>query len=364
MGSTTIDVRNFGTDSTAINNAIATAQASKITEVCLEPIRYTINQDINVPDGIWLRGCGWSGNLQWGTILEVPNGDTSVLPIRVIGNGVRITDLAFDHPQPNPAPGWQPIQYNWCIDVSGANCFIERVHLYRPARGIRVGTGQQFYREITGQPLVSGIQIDVAEDVIHIDDVHFWPFWYVQSTPEAPDYVADWTRNNADAILSFRNDNPQFGRLFMLNYRYGMFLGQNNYGATSKFSVGRLDADYCRKGLYIDKNSNSVTGDVSVLTTQADGTFLGGVGLHLEGNGARIRVSQLRATNHWANGARVDGNGNKLAITHAWIEGWNQSGQGFPGIEAAAGNEITVGKSSWYDNGNGAPSHNNNVQEV
>jgi hypothetical protein len=360
MPSTSIDVRHFGTDATAIQNAVAAAVTQRVTEVCLEPVRYTISHEIQLPDGIWLRGCGWSTNPDdlRGTVLAVAAGDTGLVPLRVKGSGVRITDLAFDHPQPDPAPGWSPIDYDYCIEVSGPTCFIERVHLYRPARGISVKCGQQFYRGITGQPLVSGIRIEDAQDVVHVDDVHFWPYWQ----PLDP-HVTAWMRGNADAITSLRNDNPQFGRLFLFNYRYALSFGTNRAGHTSKFSVDRLDADMCRTALHVDERDSGTTGDVSVLTAQANGIG-GGVGLHLRGKRARIRVALLRTSNHLCNGVRVEGRGNKLVIGHAWIQDWDESRQGFPAIEAAPGNDVWVGSSSWYESASGAPAHAGNVHET
>lgn len=67
-----------------------------------------------------------------------------------------------------------------------------------------------------------------------------------------------------------------------------------------------------------------------------------------------LQGSNIRTTNYAGNGIRVQGN-SMATFENTWIQDWNQSDNGYPGIEAADSNAtIYVGRGRWFTGGNGA----------
>ncbi|WP_129312260.1 glycosyl hydrolase family 28-related protein [Streptomyces sp. L2] len=342
-------------DSTPIQKAINVASA-KGGVVWIPPGAYRLGTGLTVNAPIVIAGAGWGpAQNTHGSWLYVDSTNVSAITITWNGAGTTVADLAIGHKQPSPGPGWAPLDYPPAIQVSSTDVHIHDVMLNNPTRGISITypdgvVGRVCLERIWGQPLRQGIEIDNALDVIKIDNIHFWPFWSVD--PNVGAYVA----GNATAIRSARNDNPHFTRIFALGYAVGMHFDASS-GITSKFRLSDADFDICGYGVRI--TGNGTTGQITNLTSQgaqdAKGNITGVACLDIEADGVTVQATNVRASYFTTNGVRVHGAGTNLFLENCWVENWNISGRGFPGIEAVAPASVYVGRGRFFKNGNSAP---------
>src|SRR5207249_12191686 len=142
------------------------------------------------------------------------------------GRGVIIRDIAIRYCQPKPSgAGWAPRDYPYAIRLRADDTYLHNIFLLNPTRGISVenptgAVGRVVLDRIWGQPLLAGIQIDDAKDVVTVNNVHFWPFW------SQTDHISSYQMRNGHAIRSFRNDNPRFSNIFALGYANGFYFGR------------------------------------------------------------------------------------------------------------------------------------------
>src|SRR5207248_11665955 len=117
-------------------------------------------------------------------------------------------------------------------------------------RGISVGlsggpaTGRVTLRGIWGQPLNEGITFDNCQDVVRLEDVHFFPYWKVGP-------VADWQLEHGTAITLRRVDNPQLQGVFCYGFATGLLLATSPAGSPHKLKVTGGDFDKCRVGIRV-----------------------------------------------------------------------------------------------------------------
>jgi len=340
-------------DAPLIQKAINDAQNCNGGIVLLSGRNYVIKSQISLTSGgIILAGVGWGAGAPFpGSWLHVTN--TSITPIKIQG-GLResciLRDFAIRYDQPEPGPGWRPLETPFAIDIDSVDdVLIQNLLLFNTSRGVRgQGAGRLHIDKLFGQPLLVGIELDRIFDVPRINNVHFWPFW---SDHES---VHLFTQSTARGIISARCDNPHFSNLFFLSYFSGVYFTARDEGATNKFRISQIDCDFCRDALFID--GPGTTGQITNLTTQ--GTNIpGSTGLFVAAPGAKIQISNLRITAAQHNGVRVQGDADTMvAIENIWIDGWDESNGGFPAVEAVdPGTTIILGRSRWFFGGGAGP---------
>jgi hypothetical protein len=293
--------------------------------VWLPPGLYQLGAGLVVPNQIVLAGAGWGPPYAPanGSTLYVTR--TEFVPLTLHGRGATVRDLAIFHAQPPPAPGWRPNSYPAAIHIDADDVRLENIYLQNPTVGVTMlNAGRVTISRLWGQPLQTGISIDNAQDVIKIDNVHFWPFWH--SDPPVMDYL----KQNATAIASYRNDNPHFSNIFALGYSALFLFGSSQHGNTSKFRIVNADADICRAGIVL--SGDGTTGQVTNFTCQGPGAS----GILASGNHVTLQSSNVRVTNYANSGIRAGGDGTVFSLENVWIENWDQSRQGVPAIEAAS----------------------------
>jgi hypothetical protein len=267
--------------------------------------------------------------------------DTRIVPIWISGQGTVMRDLAMYHQQPDPQPGqkWEPWPYNAAIFAHAADIRLENIFLRNPTIGVLCeNTGRLSINRLFGQPLQVGIQLDDLHDTIKIDNIHFWRYWSMDSA------VSDYLFEKAHAIKSYRNDNPLFSSISTIGYNTGFLFSKKENAPegdiTSKFQIVNADNDSGHRGIKID--GPLTTGNI--LNYNFQGFKESETGIHIQAPGAIVQATNVRITLTGTNSIRVSGAGARLSLENVWIQPWNQSGIGFPGIEAVEqGTVVSVG---------------------
>ena len=342
----------------AINAAISsTGYGTGGGIVWLPAGNYLIGSAVTIPSQIVLEGAGWGAPYpeQGGTMLIV--GSTAFSPLTITGRGTVVRNLALFHNQPAegnggswPGPSAFPAAIN--ITAGGDDVRLENLLLVNPTIGISCqDVGRVTMSRIFGQPMKTGIYVDNAEDVVKIDNVHFWPFWHSEPS------VVGYTLANGTAIESRRSDNPHFSNIFCLGYQTGLHFGSSSHGITSKFRLSNVDCDLCYQGIFID--GSGTTGQISNFTSQGPSSPFPAAnnGLFIQAENVTVQATNVRVTDTNNNGIRVEGSGNFLFLENVWVESWNQSKGGFPGIEVYGASTISVGFGrAFTGTSSGAPS--------
>jgi len=320
-------------DAPAIQAAIESAAGHGGGVVWFPPGLYRLGSGLTVPNQVILAGTGWGPPYAPanGSTLYVTH--TDFVPLTLQGRGATVRDLAVYHEQPPPAAGWKPRPYPAAIHIGADDVRLENLFLQNPTVGITMlNAGRVTLNRVWGQPLQTGISVDNAQDVIKIDNIHFWPFWHSDSP------VMDYLKQNAVAIVSYRSDNPHFSNIFALGYNALFLFDASSHGSTSKFRIVNADADICHSGILIP--ASGTTGQITNFTCQGPGAQ----GLFASGDHVTLQASNIRVTGYDNNGIRAQGDGTVLSLENVWIENWDQSNKGFPAIEAASpGTTVYVG---------------------
>ena len=337
-------------DAPAIQNAIIDAE-EKGGIVWFPPGKYRLQSGLEITKQITIQGVGWNktpGNGSWFFVDDI--GFTPIF-VKPTASGTIIRDVAIEHMQPSGSAGWTPLNYPYAFEIRADDCYLHNLQLFNPTSGIAISSpgaavGRVTLDRIWGQPLLEGITIDDTMDVVKVNNIHFWPFW---STDDA---VMSFVASNAEALRSFRNDNPHYSNVFVLGYKYGFRFGKSpiSGGITSKFRITNADCDFCGVGIQID--GDQTTGQITNFTAQ--GKVGAPVGIEVGANNVNIQASNVRISDYAGNGIRVDGSGNNVYIENLWIQNWNTSSKGFPGVEVATGSNVFLGRGRRFDNGNGA----------
>lgn len=179
-----------------------------------------------------------------------------------------------------------------------------------------------------GYPSLIGIYIDNAKDVVRIENIHFWG-GYVGTQPNIWAYV----ENNGVGIVSYRNDNPFFSRLFFLEYFKGISFSTSSYGITSRPQISQMQCDFCRYGIVVD--GAGVKGMlVNELMVFAGSVPSPQIGVFIDADNVTAILSDLDIAGMGANAIRVEGSNTVVHVSNAMVRSWNKSGAGFPAFEA------------------------------
>ncbi len=192
---------------------------------------------------------------------------------------------------------------------------------------------------IRAQPLATGIRIDRAFDVIHIEEIHFWPFW------SAAPQVLKWTAQHGIGLDSLRNDNPLFSKMFFFGYAEGVRLGSSPSGITSKAKISQMDCDACGFGVHV---TGAGTKGILIdqLSTQGIANDWGagtvGGGIFVEADNTSLSLEQGDFAVLAINAVRVQGAGGVVEVGSTMVREWNRTELGFPAFEVVAGSTSTL----------------------
>ena len=337
-------------DAPAIQAAINAASASDGYDggnafgggiVYLPAGNYYLGSPLTITKQIIMVGAGWGNPYpnDGGTMLIVPNisamTSSPAITVSNLGRGTTLRDFAIFHIQPAGGASFTPTSFPAAISVTTSDVSLENLLLVNPTIGISIATGRVNINKVWGQPLTIGINIDNAEDVVKLNNVHFWPFWNQSSG------VMGWTQANGVAIASYRNDSPQMSNLFAINYNKMFHFSASSYGNTTTCFVTNANSDGCTYGMYID--CDAVTGTFSNCGFNQVSVYANNVTLQF--SCVHFAVAQGSLVYIASNTSEtVDSRSqNNVIITNAFFQNWNLANTGSVAIEAHGLSTIYLG---------------------
>jgi pectate lyase-like protein len=263
-------VRDFGAkgdgtndDTAAFQKALDTASQAGGGTVMAERGNYFFAGHLNVPKSVCLQG-------MWKSV-------TSHIGVRNPGQASKPTDngttflvtenegheegAAFIQLNENSTVSgvviYYPLQkideepraYPWSIVMRSKNCAVLDVELLNSYNGID-GTGSERHliRNVSGQPLRRGIQVDRILDIGRIENVHFNPWW----TMGTPAY--QWQLANGEAFIFGRSDWEYVLNTFCFGYKIGYKFIHTSSGECNGNFLG-IGADDCFTAVQVDQSA-------------------------------------------------------------------------------------------------------------
>lgn len=251
--------------------------------------------------------------------------------------------------------------FTFMVEARRQDILIENILMFKTYKGIIAGSlggGRITMRNIRGQPLMIGIEIDDSWDVIRVQDVHFWPYWSDQldcnfSCSNGGAEVSEFVQRNATGIVTKKNDNSFMNNITTLGYYIGILFDDGAKGVTSKAKISQFDCDFCGTG--IELRAKGSRGNVVQSMS-----FLGApslpvrVPLTVTGFESGISVSEANVDDVSASAVLVTGGGNFVRVSQWYVRRWNvnnNSSKAF--VDSGASNKLWVRESygRWGQNG-------------
>lgn len=377
--------------SSAVQQAINDAQDAGGGIVFFPAGTYLVNSGVTITKAVVLQGIGWSEQASGGSIIKSTNGAIGVkqsaagmscpnlppspITISYTANHANIRDLKFIQDQPPDGPEaetWTPRCYPPSIDIpgepnqGGGAAILEDLMFRGVYEGVSIGDrgteGRITMRHIYGEFFDFGVNVVHAEDTDTFEDFHFWPF-------ESSKNIVAYVLNNSSGIRIVRSDNPFLSNIFMLGYSVGLFAGSGNGGTAEKIHISNMDIDGGNTGILLSPTSGALSAQIVNFTFQSpyDGQLQSTAGysvaLDIEGaQNVTLDIVNFRGSQLGANVIRCGGSANvDVALTNVWLDNWNITGKGFPGIEMQAGCTVTLSGITRVLGGNGANPTSGNV---
>lgn len=150
---------------------------------------------------------------------------------------------------PNQKQDEIPAPYPWAIAMRGKNPAVLQVELLNPYNGIDATQNERhLVRDVHGQPLRRGILVDQIYDIGRIEDVHFNPWWSVNSK------VLQWQMENGEAFIFGRTDWQYVLNTFCFGYKVGYRFIKTKAGVCNGNFLG-LGADDCQTSLVVEDSA-------------------------------------------------------------------------------------------------------------
>lgn len=262
----------LGADLTGANSMATTMQAAVNHAVANKanlhvPVgKITLDGTINITDSLAILGEGCATGKAIAGYNGVSVGTATQFHLAHSGKGfaldgggqvfdwVLFRDIMTirDQPEPTTVVGsFEPGDFDYDFDVyNAAGLQLQNVCMLNPTRGINLRGGGSIGRlwtdNLMGQPLLVGVNVELAADVSRMHNTHFWPFWHDQIE------VHRWTLENADHLWLKRCDTPLLSNYFSIGSRSAMRFSSGTYGSSKKGMGTNIDIDYCQIGIWFD----------------------------------------------------------------------------------------------------------------
>lgn len=348
LGSRVADLRDWsGIDLTGTNDC-ATLMQDAVTQSATAGVKLIapagiikLGSAIAVPNGCVIEGVG-------GMYMAGAVAGRTMFHIAHTGKGFTVTGATgareFRHlstfrTQPTPGGGWAPTAHDWDFYLDGTtDCFFDDVLLVNPTKGIVAtnGGGRFTFSRVWGQPLSVGIQVDTSLDVTRFSNIHFWDFWSANSN------VTNYTTNNATAIYSKRNDNPDLSSIFGIFYRHGLRIGNwagGSAGTTSRLRGFGIGFDACGSGLTIDSDANGSTIELHGFYAHGHDTNITSANLiDVQGTNGTARIyGKTDLSNAHRSAISVTGSGALVATNDSIVSVYNLANGGYAAVTVSSG---------------------------
>jgi hypothetical protein len=130
--------------------------------------------------------------------------------------------------------------------MRGVNCAVREVELLNPYLGINAtGAPRHNIRNVTGQPLRRGIFVDAIYDIGRIENVHFNPWWSMD-TP-----VYKWQFAHGEAFIFGHADWEFVFNTFCYGYHIGYKFIETSAGRCNGNFLG-IAADDCNRAVRLE----------------------------------------------------------------------------------------------------------------
>lgn len=268
-------------------------------------------------------------------------------------DGVSFRDIMTSRDQPVPTStvgSFTPNDHDYdFVMQSMSGLTLENMLLLNPSRAVNMlgggGIGRLFMDNVLAQPLITGVNVELAADVVRLSNMHFWPIWRDHLE------VNRWTINNADHIYFKRCDTPILSNIFSIAARSMLRIGRNSFGGTTKLKMTNYDCDYSQKCIWFDSNAQNSWARLTNGTLQANNAGEGSLLANIPASPVRSNVTMEGASCFLmldgvemagANGSaiKLTGANNRLEVSSDfWLQEYGATaGNTEPGILCNAGN--------------------------
>jgi len=261
-----LNVLDFGavgdgqTDNTAaFQKALEEAAKSDVQAVFAPRGNYRFDGSLAFPAGVTLKGVWESVPAHNGirdrglpkptddgtTFLVYGNaGEEDKEPFITLNTNCTLKGVCIYYPEQKADD--VPVPYPWAVAMRGKNPAILECELLNPYKGIDATKNERhLIRNISGQPLRLGIYVDAIYDIGRIENVHFNPWWSMQSK------LFQWQMENGEAFVFGQSDWQYVLNTFCFGYKVGYRFLQTQAGGCNGNFLG-IGADDCYTALVVD----------------------------------------------------------------------------------------------------------------
>jgi hypothetical protein len=349
-----LDVRNFGArgdgrtdDTDAFQRTLDTAGDAGGGIVCASAASFLLKGSIHVPGGVSLQGsfgCVPSHpGIRYARQVKPGEDGTTLLAIGGRGNedGSPLISLSSNSSvrglliyYPEQRTDSEPTPYPWTIRMGGVNCEVCDVELLNPYQGISaVGAPRHYIRNVTGQPLRRGIFVDAIYDIGRIENVHFNPWWSM-NTP-----VYRWQFLRGEAFVFGHADWEFLFNTFAYGYSVGYRFIETRAGRCNGNFLG-IAADDCNRAVLVESSA-----PFGLLITNGEFTaFRGNDPTAVEVTSTNEGAVRFTNSSFWGPGnqvAKIFGEG-VVAFTDCTYDEWAHTNDR-AAIQAASGSLLIRG---------------------
>jgi len=265
----TLSVQDFGAkadgktdDTAAFQKALDTASRNGGGTVYASRGTYFFSGHLNVRNAVTLKGCwesvpshvgirdaGFPKPTEEGTTFLVTEnkGKEEGAAFITLNNNSTLKGVVIYYPEQNPAE--EPAPYPWTIAMRGKNPAVLGVELLNPYNGIdAMHNERHLIRDVQGQPLRRGIEVDDIYDIGRIENVHFNPWWSMQPR------LFEWQQKHGEAFIIGRSDWQYVFNTFCFGYKIGYKFVQTKAGVCNGNFLG-IGADDCFTALVVENSA-------------------------------------------------------------------------------------------------------------
>lgn len=264
-----LSVRDFGAegdgrtdDTAAFQRALDAAGKAGGGTVHAPRGNYFFAGHLNVPAGVTLAGIWQSVPAHNGLRdagLPKPTDDGTTFPVTenagnedgppfiTLNHNSTLKGVVLFYPEQNRADAPKP--YPWAIALRGKNPAVLQVELLNPYNGIDAGRNERhLIRDVQGQPLRRGIYVDAIYDIGRIENVHFNPWWSMESKLFA------WQQEHGEAFIFGRSDWQYVFNTFCFGYNVGYKFVKTQAGLCNGNFLG-IGADDCFTAIVVEDSA-------------------------------------------------------------------------------------------------------------